>query len=50
MTIEELSTIATDDENFSREGNVVVVTKEGNVCEPSNCRYDITAQRLVIEL
>lgn len=50
MTIEELSMIATDEENFSRDGNVVIKTSEGDVYEPKGCHYDKEAQRLVIEL
>lgn len=49
MTIEELATIATDNENFSHEGNVVIKDREGNVYEPANCYYEEEAQRLVIQ-
>jgi len=50
MTIEDLSIVATDNENFSRRGNVVIITPEGDVYEPKGARYEETTERLLIEL
>lgn len=50
MTIEELSIVATDQENFSHDGEVLLQDKEGNFYIPSGCRYDTDTKKLVIEM
>lgn len=49
MTIEDLSIVATDQENFSLEGTVVV--KLGDVLhEPTSFSYNEQTKQLIIEI
>lgn len=50
MTIEDLATVATDNESFSKDGEVLIQDKEGSFYVPTGCRYDEQEKRLVIEL
>jgi hypothetical protein len=47
MTIEDLSIIATDQENFSHEGQVVVTDNE-KIFEVVSAHYDANSKHLVI--
>lgn len=50
MTIEELSQVATDNENFSREGTVAVRDKSGQVLEVRSASYNLATKQLILEV